>query len=100
MAPLITRFMAMMISRRREYIADASAAELTRNPLALANALQKLEDASEPTAAIKRGIAHLCVVDPLGKKVNDEEGFFAELFSTHPPISKRIMLLKSMAYQK
>jgi heat shock protein HtpX len=100
LAPLITRLMAMMISRKREYVADASAAELTRNPVALANALQKLENASAPTAAIKRGIAHLCVVDPLGRKINQKEGFWAELFSTHPPMRKRIMLLKSMAYQR
>ena len=99
LAPILTQLMAMMISRKREYLADASAAELTRNPLALAKALQKLENASAPTVAIKRGIAHLCVVDPLGKKVNEKEGFWAELFATHPPIQNRIMLLKSMAYQ-
>jgi heat shock protein HtpX len=99
LAPILTQLMAMMISRKREYLADASAAELTRNPLALANALTKLENASAPTKAIKRGIAHLCVVDPLGKKVNEKEGFWADLFATHPPIQKRIMLLKSMAYQ-
>ena len=99
-APLITRIMAMMISRKREFLADASAAELTRNPHALAKALQKLENASAPTAAIKRGIAHLCVVDPLGKKVNEKDGFWAELFATHPPMQKRIMLLKAMSYQE
>ncbi len=99
LAPVLTKIMAMMISRKREYLADASAAELTRNPLALAKALQKLENASAPTVTIKRGIAHLCVVDPLGKKINEKEGFWAELFATHPPIQKRIMLLKSMAYQ-
>ena len=52
-APLLTRIMAMMISRKREYLADASAAELTRNPLALASALTKLENASAPTKTIK-----------------------------------------------
>jgi heat shock protein HtpX len=91
--------MALMISRKREYLADASAAELTRNPLGLAKALQKLENAAAPTATIKRGTAHLCIVDPLGKKVNEKEGFWAELLATHPPIQKRIMLLKAMAYQ-
>jgi heat shock protein HtpX len=100
LAPIITQIMAMMISRKREYLADASAAELTRNPLALAKALQKLENSAAPTASIKRGIAHLCVVDPLGKKLNEKEGFWAELFSTHPPMHKRIMLLHAMAYQK
>ena len=99
LAPILTQLMAMTISRKREYLADASAAELTRNPLALAKALQKLENASAPTVTIKRGIAHLCVVDPLGKKVNEKEGFWSELFATHPPIQNRIILLKSMAYQ-
>ena len=99
LAPIITQLMAMMISRKREYLADASAAELTRNPIALAKALQKLENASAPTVAIKRGIAHLCVVDPLGKPATEKEGFWADLFATHPPMQKRIMLLKAMAYQ-
>jgi len=100
LAPIITQLMAMMISRKREYLADASAAELTRNPLALSKALQKLENAASPTEVIKRGIAHLCVVDPLGKKVNEKEGFWAELFATHPPMKKRIMFLNAMAYTK
>lgn len=100
LAPLITRLMAMSISRKREYLADAGGAELTRNPVALANALRKLESASAPTASIKRGTAHLCIVDPLERKVNNREGFWAELLATHPPIQKRIMLLKSMAYQQ
>jgi heat shock protein HtpX len=91
--------MAMMISRKREFLADASAAELTRNPLALASALEKLENASEPTKTIKRGIAHLCVVDPMGKPINEKEGFWAELFATHPPMKKRIQRLQSMGYQ-
>ncbi len=100
LAPLIGRMMAMAVSRNREYYADASGAELTRNPLALASALQKLEDASAPTASIKRGAAHLCIVDPLGRKMNAKEGRTADLFATHPPISRRIEILKGMAFQK
>ncbi len=99
LAPLISQIMAMAVSRKREYFADASGAELTRNPLALASALQKLEDASEPTASIKRGAAHLCIVDPVGRKMNAKEGATADLFATHPPIAKRIALLKAMGYQ-
>jgi heat shock protein HtpX len=89
----------MMVSRRREYLADASGAELTRNPLGLASALQKLDKASAPTESIKRGSAHLCIVDPLGRSINSKEGFAAELFGTHPPIEKRILALDAMAYQ-
>jgi heat shock protein HtpX len=99
LAPLIAQIMAMMVSRRREYLADASGAELTRNPLGLANALKKLDKASEPTASIKRGSAHLCIVDPLGRNINSKEGFTAELFGTHPPIEKRVLALDAMAYQ-
>ena len=99
LAPIISQLLAMAVSRKREYLADASGAELTRNPLALAYALQKIDSAAAPTTAIKKGSAHLCIADPLGKSVNMKEGFFAELFGTHPPIAKRITLLKSMAYQ-
>ncbi len=99
LAPLIGQLMAMAVSRKREYLADASGAELTRNPLGLASALKKLESASPPTASIKRGAAHLCIVDPLGKNINSKEGFTAELFGTHPPIEKRIIALQAMAYQ-
>jgi heat shock protein HtpX len=99
LAPLIAQVMAMMVSRRREYLADASGAELTRNPLGLASALQKLDQASSPTQSIKRGSAHLCIVDPLGRNINSKEGFTAELFGTHPPIEKRVLALDAMAYQ-
>lgn len=99
LAPLISQLMAFAVSRKREYLADASAAEMTRNPLGLASALRKLENAAAPTASIKRGAAHLCIVDPLGRKVNLKEGLTAELFGTHPPIGKRILALEAMAYQ-
>ncbi len=99
LAPIIGRMMAMAVSRKREYLADASGAELTRNPLGLARALQKLEQASAPTASIKRGAAHLCIIDPMGRSLNSKEGFTAELFGTHPPIEKRIQVLQAMAYE-
>jgi len=99
LAPLIGQVMAMLVSRKREYLADASGAELTRNPLGLASALKKLEEASEPTASIKKGSAHLCIVDPVGNSMNLKEGAVAELFGTHPPIQKRIQVLQTMAYQ-
>lgn len=98
LAPIISQLLAMAVSRQREYLADASGAELTRNPLALANALEKIESAAEPTKAIKRGSAHLCIVDPLERKMNLKEGAVADLFGTHPPIHKRITILKAMAY--
>ncbi len=99
LAPVLSQLLAMAVSRQREYLADASGAELTRNPLALAAALEKIESAAEPTQSVKKGSAHLCIVDPLGRKANFKEGAVADIFATHPPISKRITLLKAMAYQ-
>ena len=99
LAPIISQLLAMAVSRQREFLADASGAELTRNPGALASALQKITDADEPTRAIKKGTAHLCIADPLGRAANEREGFIADLLATHPPVEKRITLLKAMAYQ-
>ena len=100
LAPLITRLMAMAISRNREYLADATSAELTRNPAGLASALEKIEASVEPTTSIQRGAAHLCIADPLGRTANLKEGRLADLFGTHPPMVKRITILKGMAYQQ
>jgi len=99
LAPLIGRLLATGISRRREYLADASGAALTRNPLGLASALRKLEAATAPTARIYRGTAHLCITDPLGHAVNEREGWLADLFATHPPISDRVARLEAMGYR-
>jgi heat shock protein HtpX len=100
LAPLIGQLLALAVSRRREYLADATGAELTRNPMSLANALEKIEDAVAPTPTIKRGTAHLCIADPLGKKINQTEGFLASLWATHPPMTSRIAALKEMALVK
>lgn len=99
LAPLVTRLMAMGISRRREYLADAMAAQFTRNPMALASALEKIEHAGAPTKAIKGGVAHLCIADPLGRRLSTKQGFVADLLATHPPMAIRVSRLKAMAYQ-
>jgi heat shock protein HtpX len=100
LAPLLAQALAMMVSRRREYLADASGAELTRNPLALAGALEKIESAAAPTEVINRGSAHLCIADPLGRRVNLREGFWSDLFASHPPMSSRIAALREMGFQQ
>jgi heat shock protein HtpX len=99
LAPLVAQLLAMMVSRRREFLADASGAELTRNPLGLARALEKIEAVTGPTLAIKRGSAHLCITDPLGRRMNVKEGFWPDLFASHPPMAARIAALKQMAYE-
>jgi heat shock protein HtpX len=98
-APLISHLMALAVSRKREFLADATAAQFTRNPAALASALRKIENAVAPTAAIGRGSAHLCIADPLGRRLTYKEGFLANAFATHPPMAVRIARLQRMAYQ-
>ena len=100
LAPIIAQIVSMAVSRQREYLADATGAELTRNPLALASALQKIAAAVEPTPSIKQGIAHLCIEDPRGRAIEQKRGFLADLFATHPPIDDRIAKLREMAYQE
>ncbi len=100
LAPLITRLLALGVSRKREYLADAMAAQFTRNPLALASALEKIERAHAPTAMIAKGCAHLCIVDPLGRAVSSREGWLADVLATHPPMAIRVSRLRAMAYQE
>ena len=100
LAPLVTRLLALGVSRKREYLADAMSAQFTRNPGALAKALHKIEHAAAPTTSMKRGSAHLCIADPLGRSLTSKEGVFAELFGTHPPMAIRVAKLKAMAYQQ
>jgi heat shock protein HtpX len=99
LAPIISRLLALAVSRKREFLADASSAQFTRNPMALASALRKIEDAAAPTSAIGQGSAHLCIADPLGRRISTREGLVADLFGTHPPMAVRIARLKQMAYQ-
>jgi heat shock protein HtpX len=99
-APIVSRVLAMAVSRKREYLADATGAQLTRNPMALATALEKLESAATPTQSITRGAAHLCIVDPAPGFLANKEGFLANFFGSHPPIRQRITRLQGMAYQQ
>jgi len=98
-APVITRLLAMAVSRKREYLADATAAQFTRNPAALARALERLDASASGTRSITQGAAHLCIVDPAERKISDREGFFGDVFASHPPIRLRVARLKAMAFQ-
>jgi len=99
LAPLVSRLLAMAVSRKREFLADASAAQFTRNPMGLARALEKIESAGTPTHKITRGAAHMCIVDPLGRRLTGKAGFLADVFATHPPIAMRLTRLRGMSYQ-
>ena len=98
LAPIIAQLVSLAVSREREYLADASGAELTRNPLALASALEKIAAAVEPTPvdqAGHRAPLHRGPARP-GRSTR-RRACFANLFATHPPIAKRIALLREMA---
>jgi heat shock protein HtpX len=99
-APLVSRILAMSVSRKREFLADATAAQFTRNPMALASALEKLAAATAATRSISLGAAHLCIVDPSPGFLASREGFVADVLASHPPIRHRIVRLQGMAYQQ
>jgi heat shock protein HtpX len=98
-APFVSRMLALAVSRKREYLADATGAQFTRNPMAMASALEKLDRATGATQSIGRGAAHLCIVDPAPGMLGEREGFMADLMASHPPIKQRIIRLRGMAYQ-
>lgn len=99
-APLVSRVLALAVSRKREFLADATSAQFTRNPAALAQALEKIHAAVEPTKSMHSGTAHLCIADPLGRRVTGRQGWLADILATHPPMAVRIARLKAMAYQQ
>jgi heat shock protein HtpX len=96
LAPIIAQLVAMAVSREREYLADASSVEFTRNPRALLRALERLQQVESPLKAGTAGTAHLFMVNPREGAREDKEGFFDNLFSTHPPLNKRIERLRAM----
>ncbi len=97
-APIVSRVLAMAVSRKREFLADATGSQFTRNPGALASALEKLTAASGPTKTISRGTAHLCIVDPAAQPLAAPTGRLALMLASHPPIAERISRLHAMAF--
>jgi heat shock protein HtpX len=95
-APIVSRLLAMAISRKREFLADATAAQYTRNPGALVRALEKLDGARSPTVAVGRGAAHLCIIDPSDRRFQRWKGFAGDLMASHPPVEARIARLREM----
>ncbi len=92
LAPIAAMLMKLALSRRREYLADANGALLTRYPEGLASALEKLKADKEPLAAANKATAHLYIINPL----REHRSFLNNLFSTHPPIDERIKRLRAM----
>ncbi len=93
LAPIMAQLLYFAISRRREYLADATAVRLTRYPEGLASALEKIANSTEDMPQINKAIAPLFIANPIkekGRKLSD-------LTSTHPPISERIRILRAIA---
>ena len=96
LAPFFAQLLAMAVSREREYLADAASVEFTRNPRALLRALERIAETESPLRNASRGTAHMFIVNPLQGARDDDEGFLANLFSTHPPLRRRIDRLRAM----
>ncbi|MEO0285340.1 MAG: M48 family metallopeptidase [candidate division WOR-3 bacterium] len=95
-AKFIGMILSLAVSRAREYLADAGSVEITRNPLALASALEKI--ANYPyELKVKEQVAHLFFTEPSKRDVKKKVSFWKTLWSTHPAIEKRIEILKKMA---
>jgi heat shock protein HtpX len=88
-APILTRLVQLAVSRRREYLADASGAELTRYPDGLADALEKIMKYNRGDMKVSEAVSHLFIADPNRSALD-------ALYATHPPIEERIKRLREM----
>ena len=88
----------LFISREREYRADAASVRMTRDPVAMAEALYFLSRNWRSTGLVGSGLEMLCIANPEESEQEEDEGFWQNLMSTHPPIMKRIDILLSMAH--
>lgn len=91
LAPIVAAVVQAAVSRQREYLADATSSLTTRDPEALASALEKLGEHAQPVKRTNTSMSHLWIADP------NRPGFLSRLFSTHPPLADRIARLRSNA---
>lgn len=94
LSPFIATLIQLAVSRKREFLADASGALLTRYPEGLASALVRIAKDKEPLEVANNATAHLYIANPFKDKISGS--WFANLFNTHPPIEERIKILRSM----
>lgn len=97
LGPLIAVLLKLSVSRKREYLADASGALLTRYPEGLASALEKIGSYQRPMRHASSATAHLFIANPLKSRGGGERGW-AQLFSTHPPVGERVRILREMGH--
>ena len=95
LAPLVATIIRLAVSRKREFLADASGALLTRYPEGLASALEKIGHDEIPMRQAHTGTAHLFISNPF--KGEERRNWFTKLFSTHPPVEERIKILRGMS---
>ena len=95
LAPFIAQIMQLAVSRKREFLADASGALLTRYPDALASALQKISSYEHPMKKASSATAHMFISNPFGSE-GKRGKTMRKLFSTHPPVEERIQALMGM----
>lgn len=96
LAPILARILQMAMSRQREYLADLGGAELTRNPEALADALEKISKDPDRFDIANRGVQHLFIVNPVDPG-SDGERSLDNLLRTHPPVGSRVRILRELA---
>ncbi|MFH1443321.1 MAG: M48 family metalloprotease, partial [Candidatus Micrarchaeota archaeon] len=89
-APIVAKMVQLAISRKREYLADASGALLTRYPAGLAGALEKIQKDTSTMESVSEAVAPLFISNPLRNR------FLGNLFSSHPPLEDRIAILRKM----
>lgn len=94
-APILSRLLALAISRKREFLADASGTLLTRYPEGLARALEKIAADSTPLKTANNATAHLYITNPF--RGQQSVSWFTKLFMTHPPVGERIKALREMS---
>ncbi|MGQ9476326.1 MAG: M48 family metalloprotease [Actinomycetota bacterium] len=97
LSPIIAQLLQLAISRRREFLADANGAMLTRYPEGLASALEKLTREAKPFPRASRATAHLFIVQPFRKEGGERIHRRSSIWDTHPPIEERIRRLRAMA---
>lgn len=95
LSPIAATLLQLALSRKREYLADSSAVELTRNPQGLIDALLKISSDPEPLEVANKSTAGMYICNPLRGK--DSKGFLAKLYMTHPPIEDRVEALKNIS---
>lgn len=96
LAPIAAQMIQLAISRKREYLADACGALLTRYPEGLASALEKISQHSQPMARANNATAHLFIADPFGGDSRSLRQKISGLFQTHPPAADRVRILREM----